>query len=352
MNDKIRLMVLPATLVLVFLAGCGGDGASGGKNSIEVVYNRPPEVEVPERVKKIAIAPFTGQTQREVRYGDVASDKLAGSLHEYNQKFQRYQLVDRKRVAQVLAEQDMQKAISDSGTAVQAGKIANVDAIIFGDVKIDSQRIPATRRVPDPGSRSYFRTEHYTKLKVTAIISFTMTDVQTTSMLATHTSTCTFDSDKQNKGTGFARIVGMMGGSDEETPVIEAANLLIDQCVQQFVAQISPHEQKMAVKLEKGKTKAVSQGNKLAQSGDFQGAIDMYQEGLEEEPRDDGAKFNIGLMYEAMQDYPNARKYYDEAYRLNSDKESYVKARSRVSVHLKATAPPAPAADPKPSVEE
>jgi hypothetical protein len=112
-----------ATMCLT-LVGCGE------KEKVELRYDRPAKYEVPANVRTLGIAQFGGTTATDRQWGDIASDRLAARLDTYNNKYHRYQLVDRKRLKAILDEQDLQSAFADSSHAVQAGKLAHVDGMI------------------------------------------------------------------------------------------------------------------------------------------------------------------------------------------------------------------------------
>jgi tetratricopeptide (TPR) repeat protein len=296
---------------------------------VELRYDRPAQYEIPESIRKIGIAEFGGQDAQDVEWGNMASDCLASKLDAYNKQFQRYQLVDRKRLKAILDEQDLQAAFSDSTKAVEAGKIANVDAMIYGHVHVVTRDEQATRTTFDIMNRST-RQVHYTKRYVMAAVTFTMDDVETSKTLVTLTATREFDSEKDANSSRGARLVKMVGMGGGNLPASEQIlKQLIDECVQEFVAKISPHQVVESEKLCKGKSSEVETGNKLAAAGDYAEALEAYQSALKTNPDDHEVMFNCGVVSEALGKLAEAEKFYDEAFKLKP-KEQYLHARRRV----------------------
>ena len=309
------LLVLPWTALL---AGCGA-----GK-TIELRYDRPATYEISPSVRKLAIAEFGGTTEADRRWGDLASDLLGSQLDAYNKQYSRYELVDRKRLKGILDERDLQLAISDTASATKAGKIAKVDAMIYGNVKVIARDEQATRMVIDPLSQS-MRPMTYTKRYCMAAVNFTMDDINSSKTLATVTATRDYDSEKKDKG-GVGKVFGMSGGAAASDDILRQ---LIGECVDEIVAKISPHQVVVNVALQKGKSKAVDAGNKMAYAGDYNGALEMYLQGVSARPDDVGAIFNAGAMYEAQRNFPKALELYDRAIRMSPEQE-FIDARQRV----------------------
>ena len=306
------------------LVGCGGERA------IKLRYQRPAARQIPANIKRIGIAEFGGQTAEDRRWGNIASDKLAAALDEANRKYQRYQLVDRKRLKAILDERDLQLFISDGASAGKVGKLANVDAMIYGSVSVTHSDERGTRRVLDPFSRSLkTKKVRYTRRHCMATVNFTMDEISTGTTLIAENLSNEYDSetDKKAGGSGINKILGFGGDSLPPTDQVLAA--LIDTSVAEFIAKISPHEVVVTEKLQGGKSKIVGTGNKLAAAGDHAEAMECYQAAVEAKPDDHGAVFNIGVMHEAMGNFDQAVDYYTRAFKIKP-KERYVFARRRV----------------------
>jgi tetratricopeptide (TPR) repeat protein len=305
------------------MVGCGED------RPVELRYDRPAVYEIPASVKKLAIAEFGGKSEKDLRWGDIASDKLADALEQANRTFERYQLVDRKRLKAIMDERDLQISIADSASAGKAGKLANVDAMIYGNVNVMTRDEHATRQVYDFASKTT-KTVPYIKRYCMVAVNFTMDDIQTSKTLTTVSVTREYDSenDKNKSGTGmFLSAMGM--GGDKLPPVDQKINSLVEECVTEFLQRISPHTVVVSERLQKGKSKIVDTGNKLALAKEYAEALDCYLQGIEAKPDDHGAMFDAGLMYEAMGKLDKAEELYTKAFKLK-DNEKYIFARKRV----------------------
>lgn len=303
---------------LMLLTGCED-------KPLSLRYDRPAEYEIPEAVKRIAIAEFGGPSDEDKKFGNIAADQLASQLDAYGKQFGRFELVDRKRLAAILEERDMQMAISDSNEAAKVGKLANVEAMIYGTVTTSWRDEPATKMSIDFATRQP-KTVHYTKRYCMASVNFTMDDVRTGKTLAAVTLTQEFDSDKDSGG-GFIKKMGF--GGDSLPPPDQIINRLIQDCVTQFVQKVSPHSVSIEVSLQKGKSDIVKTGNKLAMAGDFAEAAECYERALTVKADDDGAMFNLGVACEARGDMEGAEKWYSKAFAVK-DNEKYIMARKRV----------------------
>lgn len=321
---RSRLLVLTACVLMTGAFGCGP------KDTVALRYDRPAHYEISPSIRTLGIAEFGGKTTIDRRWGDIASDRLAAQLDTYNNKYHRYQLVDRKRLKAILDEQDLQAAFSDSSQAVQAGKLAKVDAMIYGSVTVTSRDERATRTKFNPLSKSE-KEVSYIKRYVMTAVNFTVDNVETGKTLASVATMREYDSENdKGDSSPVASMVKMVGiGGDKTEPTDQVASRQIDQCVQEFLSKISPHEVVVTEALGRGKSEAVRTGNKLAMAKDYAEAIEAYEAALRSKPDDSEAIFNAGVMYEALGKLDKAEEMYDRAFKLKP-KTQYVQARKRV----------------------
>ena len=316
------------SLVAIFVAGPVLGGCSTQSDcSITLGYDRPAQKVIPEKIKRIAVAEFTGVSEADQRWGSIAADKLSDELGKWSGQFHRYELVDRRNLAKIMREQDIKLMTSDQ-EAVKVGKLANVQAMIYGNIRVNAKDERASRQQFDLLSRTT-KTVYYTKRFVLVSVNLTMTDIDRGTVIHPLTLTKEFDSDKAS--AGLARAFGF--GSDTPPPVDQTVNQVMDEVVQEFAQQISPHRVDIKVTLEKGKSKSVQNGNVLAKTKDYAGALSLYKAGLAEVSNDDGAAFNAGVMCEATGDYAGADQFYLKAFGLCDNaktKEVYAEARQRV----------------------
>ena len=305
-------------LLLCCITGCGKGP------QIRLTYFRNAKYAVPSSVKHLGIAEFGSMSRTGQRWGEVASDRIETLLDIYNRKYGRYQLVDRRRIKAILDEKDLQMAISNSSTASRAGKMANCDAMIYGNVKLDTKDSRKSKSVYDYQLQRN-KTVWYQHRYCMVSVNFTLDNINTGKTLASVSLTREYDSDKNRKQTNV-----LLGGvPDEPPPVDQIISDLIDQCVNEFIARISPHEVYFIEYLKKGKSDLSKTGNKLAKVGDYAEAMQYYMDGIKLVPDDHRTLFNIGLMYERSGDLESAENYYDQAFKLDDD-DDYIRSRRRV----------------------
>jgi tetratricopeptide (TPR) repeat protein len=317
-------------LGLLLTAGCGPEP------TVELRYFRPAAYEISAKVKKLAIAEFGGHTGEDRKWGNIAADKCASALDEYNKKYSRYELVDRKRLKGIMDERDLKISISDPNSAAQIGKLAEVDAMIYGNVAVTSRDERLTKAVFNP-IRQTTEQVTYVRRYSLASVNFTMDDVGTGVTIVTVSTKHEYDSEKppgeQSGGKKFMKMMGYGGG---DLPAADQTiNTLVEQCVEDFLRKISPHEVVVSEKLAKGEAKAVQTGNKLALAKEYKEALECYEAALEQNSQDHGALFNAGLMYEALVDLKKAEEMYGRAFKIKDDAR-YVLARKRVRTEAKA----------------
>ncbi len=330
-------MMFVLALIVLAAVGCGE------KQAIVLLYDRQPQYHVSASIKKLAIAEFGGQSSGDKAWGEMAADKLASALDEYNKKFHRYELVDRMRLRAIVDERDLQTMISNPNedSARKVGQIAKVDAMVYGTVRTFAKDEHLTRSAFDPIRRTT-KTVPYIRRSCTVSVSFFMDDIGTSKVIAAVQSEHSFDSDKQ-KQTGGGAVASMMGmGGTKLPPTDEITSGLLDQCVEDFLAKVSPHQVRVEVVPENGKSKAVGNGNQFAYAGEYKDALECYLDALNAKPDDYGAAFNAGIAYEAMGNLEKAYEYYDKACRMKTQKK-FIMARKRVRAESEQIVPPASA---------
>jgi len=319
MSRVTILVSLALAAAAPLLAGCFEQEVT-----VTLSYDRPAQVVIPDKVKRIAIARFAGANVQDQRWADITADKLSSELGKWSREYHRYELVDRGHLAQVLKEQDLQIMTSDQ--AVSAGKIAQVQAIIFGDVRVQTRDEPAQRQQYNIVTRR-MDTVYYRKRFCLVSVSLTMTDVDNSKQIHKFAIPKQFDSDKEGGNAAIMKMFGM--GSDNPPPVDDTVNKLVDEVVKEFTAQVSPTRAQVPVKLEPGASETVATGNKMAKAGDYAGALDVYKTAMQQKPDDDGAVFNAGVMQEALGHFAEADQLYFKAFQMGK-KQKYIDARQRV----------------------
>ncbi len=307
----VGLAVIISGLALV---GCGEE-----KAQISIKYDRPAQYDIPKGVNKIAIVQFGAKQGTEKKWGEIATDKLTSAMDEYNKKFHRYVIVDRKRVSAIMDERDFQMSIADTNEAVKLGKIANVDAMIYGSVYVTENVEENKSSIPTPYGSIPVTTRRY---QSTAAINFTMDDIHTSKTICSVTVMRKYDSKDKEDKEKYKKY---------EKNMSAITTIMIQECVEEFISKVSPHQVSVKVNLEKGESPLTAEGNKFAKEQEYADAIDLYRGALNEKPDDYGAMFNMGLCYEALGQMDNAYQAYSKAVKLHPESK-FIKARRRVRV--------------------
>jgi len=324
----IRIVRLLPLVAMVVAGGLLGGCNTESDSSILLSYDKPAKFPVESRIKRIAVAEFSGASEMDQRWGDIAAGKLSDELGKSSRESHRYELVDRRNLAKIMREQDI-KIMNSEQDAVKVGKLANVQAMIYGNIRVNAKDERYMASYFDIFSQTT-KTKPKTKRFVLVSVNLSMTDIDNGKVILPYTLTKEFDSEKAS--SGMAAAFGF--GSDTPPPVDQTVNKVMDEVVQEFAQQICPYRMEVKVHLESGKTKGVERGNVLAKSKDYPGALEMYKAALAEMPKDDGANFNAGAMCEAQGDFGGAEQYYTRAFGLSGDdkktQQKYADARQRV----------------------
>ena len=99
--------------------------------------------------------------------------------------------------------------------------------------------------------------------------------------------------------------------------------------VDSYLSEIRPANIPISIRMARGGTGYGRAGRKLASEGDYAGALELFRQAVDEQPADDGALFNAGLMCEYLCDYERAGKFYRRALQL-TDKADYKNACERI----------------------
>ena len=313
-------------LVSLFLTGCLGSGPE-----VSFTVERPAAVQIPDRIRSLAVGEFKAD-HRNAKWGEAASHKFGSLFDSNNRKYGRYKLVSLRDLKGILDLRTLRSALSDPGSAREIGRLAKVDAVIYGNVTVTSRDERIQKRSFDPFTQS-MRSRSVTRRYASVSLTMRMVDAKSAASLLQTSANRDYDSERKKSG-GSSAVSDLLGiGSSNPAPGDEVVNELLSECVAEVVGHLTRHTETVTVELEKGKSKAAKTGNALAEAGDWADALEAYQRGLQDEPNDHGTTFNAGVMCEALGRYPEAEQYYTRAFQMDADAK-YVKARGRVRRRL------------------
>lgn len=297
-----------AILTLAMTAGCGG-----GKLYVAAHY--PPEMALPPGIKTIAVTPFVGENPTSRSGAQMAGGLLASRLKTGLEG--QYTIVERGNLADIMKELDLADAgITDTGTAAQAGKLLNADAIIIGSVQVTQSEDVENKTTTKYNARGEPYTAITQKIRRMGQVSMTtrMVRPETAEVIISKTSTHDYDSNKRG---GFESLF-----DDNSVPSAEfITRTLLEECVRDFYKTIAPHVRYFEVKLAGGKTPEAKAGVDMAKMGEFAEAARQFEDGIAMDPEDHGAVYNLGVMQMLTGDLDSARTNIEKALRMKHDKK-------------------------------
>ncbi|MDK1031748.1 MAG: CsgG/HfaB family protein [Planctomycetia bacterium] len=317
--------------LLLGLLGCAMLSSCGGPKVI-IRYARAPEIAIPDAIKSIAIVELGGQRAADRAYGEIAAAQLQDMLS----RSPRFELVERSRLRGILMEQDLADAGITSATgAAKAGKVANVDAVIFGTVHVVVNDIRGTRQesyIDSYGNQRY-RTIPTLVRNVSASVNVAMVDTTTARVYATRSETTNFSSSR-NRLPGKRSWAEAFARKDDPTkvpPADQIINYLLGRGVEKFFMAVCPHYIVYEVQLSGVDSDPGKLANDYAKAGNFIEATKLFAEAVAVNPEDDGAVFNLGVMKEMAGDLHAALKLYQQALKMKGKSDDkYMQAEVRV----------------------
>ncbi len=340
MKSFAKTITVAMISVCIMTAGC----KKRSKAFVEVAYTEKPALGLPEGLHTIAFIPFTQAiedeagiyTAREKKWGDVIVSSIAEKMQYYARKYDiPLKIIEREAVATIMKEKDLADAgLAEENKALQLGKLSKAQAICFGKVVIDIQTVSGKAKTVSfkkTSSGLVPKTEYKKRIKRTITVAATVKLVAT----ATDKSILTFNKRYSNTiDLKPSALLGSDASAADLSPEDDVIMTLITRIVDDFVAQLMPHEVHRRIPLAKVKSKSAKSAVKLARVGDYDEAISLLKDAIELKPQDHGAVYNLGVMYEVKNQLEKALKYYKRAYSIK-DKDLYLTAILRVKRLLK-----------------
>jgi len=267
--------------------------AGGCGQPIDIVHATRPRNELPATVRRLAVGAFQAD---EARWATSAAERLRARLVEQ----------------------------PDGPTRFEITPPARADAVITGRVEVRSRRRRDFGPRAPAGAGAKPRAREYLSCAVAIAFVVTAADGQTP------------------LSRRIARRTDLLDAPPSES-VGDAAMVLIDQCVQAFVAGLLPTRTVTRAYLKRGKLPAVTEGNRLAAAGRHAEALAAYEKALAANPDDLAALANAAILAEILGRLDQAEHYYLRAHAVTGRGE-YLAAARRVharSLGEAATAKPA-----------
>jgi hypothetical protein len=252
--------------LVLMVSGCAA-------TTIVVPRMKPAEINL-AGVKKIAVATIDGEG------GVDLADELIQSLMQSG----RYEVVDRQHLTKIQQEQALgASGIVDTATAAKIGKIAGVDALIFGRVGENHYNEKVTHvvgtKVDGTGAKTNYTA--YTRigihrLRVSAkVVDTTSGRILATKMLeaeASQKKEATVDEPPTTDSALLEKIIPPIEN------VESAAGATRKKVVEDFMKMIAPYKVMVGIILyDESKLPSTKTGVAYAQSGDWNAAIEQFR---------------------------------------------------------------------------
>jgi hypothetical protein len=136
--------------------------------------------------------------------------------------------------------------------------------------------------------------------------------------------------------TETAEIVNRQPVGTQLTPHEELKRELADDVCREFVSKLVPTKKREFREFASGGS-TVQKGMDAAFVGDWELAMEFWNEAAEKDPEDDAAWYNMGIGYEAMHNLRRALRSYAKARRLDPGNELYSRTYAKLKSKLSAT---------------
>ena len=297
---------------------------------IQCFVLEPPE-QILNGVNKIAVMDFSGSYGRElsdylisalleeqrgistIKGGLFSSDK-EGKTYLEGARTDIYTIVERSRLDEVLKEQNLgTRGIVDESQAANLGKVLGVDAIIIGTVNpnSDDSNTKEERRYKKNGQwYSYY--EDCTTRKVNVDSRMRIISVNTGQIMGTKEAS--YKAEDKQCGDNRSQLFS----TDE----------LIKQCLrtsvnEKFANYFSPRfilKEYEVLEIDLDQYEDMSdKAIEYFEAGNFDKAFVIYSSILKEDPYNDAAQYNLGVLNEVVGNYQAALDNYQAAFNIRDD---------------------------------
>ncbi len=275
---------------------------------------RPAEIDV-SGMSRLAVLDFTGE------HGPDVATAISSRLWENDF----YTMVDRAEIQPIMqASYGPTPRLED---IVDPARQAGIDAVMMGEVveyRCEDETFESTdvdfgtSETRGHGFQSSANGIGFSFNKTlvrqgTVTIAFRLVDIETGDLRASRKVSRHFEGKIVN-GAGHIPTQG------------EVLQNLTDQCVDEMVAMLAPHQGACECKLARSPlytrgSHDVSQGVKGAKQGHWTEAERRWQSALETNPKNDAALFNLALVAMQRQEFVQAEELAMQAIRINHKKQ-------------------------------
>jgi len=334
----MRTPTRPLGLLLIgsmtLLAGC----QPKEKAVVLIRHSFEPSKGLPVGMKSLAVMPMEAQGADEAKWQEIATEMMQRRIVSANQKHKLgLQIADRKNVAAVTQEKEAMRAgLVEMNKAQEAAKLIKVQGLIMGRciIKVELHKgksrtisnIGAFASRWSGGGHVGTQESENVSRNVTVQVTFRLLDAANGKNWFTWTPDKPFMvSDRKKPGPFF--------GSSKTEADLSPRDRIIGQCVEEavteFLSYLIPINYEFELEIESSSNKDCAMGVKLIRGEEYEGALSSFKAALAEDPEDDRAAFDMGVVYERLGRLDEALAAYRKACVLKNEPE-YVEARDRV----------------------
>lgn len=293
---------LPLAFLVVLSSACAN-------TRVTVPRLAPAEIDL-GGVRRLAIGGFSGKGNGAV------NAEVTRAIFATN----RFDVLDRKNLAQLTKEQDFQISgrVSDD-SAVSIGQMIGAAILLVGDVVAYDydEQVSETTSTCTKGKNKKARCTDYDRTATAHVsVALKVLDTETGKVLAAKTMDANDSKHAQNR--------------DVKPGPFNAEDTMLAGCVKTiadaFAAVIAPHTVQETVELlDDGDLPELERGNNMAKIGEWQKALGEYSAAAEKLPgkfsSEDQAKvyYDIGIAYGYSGDYDRGVEELKRAYALEAD---------------------------------
>ena len=290
-------------IVLICWSGCA--------HVAQVTTLQPATVDV-SGMSRVAVMDFSGE------HGSAVATNLSGRLWEN----QFYTVVDRSEIRSPVQQASFQNGSSQLSQVLSPARDAGVDGVILGEVveyRCDDEVLQSTsvnfhkddvKHNDHDHDHTGFGVDHQETLlrEGTVTIAFRLVDVSTGEVRASK------QVSKHYEGRSI-------NGDDQLPPKGEVLDQLTQQCLDEIIAMLAPHETTCEIELAtcdiwtRGRSD-VKAGVGFAKKGEWEKAEARWQSAVDSNPENHAALFNLSVAAMQKQNYAEAEDLAMKAVRI------------------------------------
>jgi len=334
----LGLFVAGGILGVSLNSGC----SSTERANINFSYVVQPEKSLPPGMKTIAIqAAKVGPTTDE-KWSDISATVLLSLVNESRSSFGTPVTVTDRRDTQVtFDEADLAGSGMSTAKGGSPGQLLAAQGAILSNINVKVEKHVGKQRTLSGFDLSGLMGEHTDAASVRAetaeveTVTRNMT-VQTDFKLVDTSNNRVWDQDSStHNATERTEASPFFGSSKTEaelTPQDRIIGTLVERGARKFISRFMPVRIEVRAEVASSGNKSCAEGVRLLRAEQYDQAVSMFRNALNENPNDHRAAFGAGVASEAAGQYSEALSFYQRSL-AGQENEDYKEARDRVKTY-------------------